>query len=1191
MQAFRSISALLLSMFLVSVSWASAGAATTAAPSSPQVVTVYCVDDDGTATGTPCANATAYQSVQEAIDAASPGDEVRVAVGTYVTGRSRGATPPSNVITITGGYAGGYAAGGWTVKGPATGTVLVGTNFKLPPGVVVTLQNLVASQSVIDNQGGTLHVASGDLHLQGGMSKGAFDIEAGAKLDFSQGDHTLAAGTTFAGGGTVRVSGGTLIVGASATDRVAASRLELASGTLSGPATFAISDTLTWTGGTMSEAGKTELVPGATLSISGSAAKTLNARTLDNAGTVTWLGAGAINLEAGATINNTGLFDAQNNATLTAPAAATFRNTGTFRKSASTGVTTIESNVKFENYGGTVEVAGGTLRFAAASNTGASSKASSPQIRFDDANFTNSNIRVGNTSAASSPQVSNAVLEFASGTYSFQGNNTVVGDGLTRVSGATLLLQGTLAAQNFELASGAVDGAGTLAVSGVLNWSGGQMSGAGATNIASGAALNLSGSNSKTLNARTLNNAGTATWLGTGPISLAAGATLNNSGLFNAQNDAAITAAGQGTFRNTGTLRKSAGTGVTTIDTAVRFENDKGTVEVAGGTLRFGAANTSGASSTDSINGGLGGAIFISSGLKIGNTAAAANPQAASAVVEFAGGAHTFEGENTVTGDGSLRVAGATLSLDGTLSAQNMELAAGMVQGTGTLSISGRLDWTGGEMQGVGLSEIAAGATMNVTGNASKMLRARTLTNRGTLNMAGTIFSVADGATLNNAATGILDLKADGSMQASGAASTFTNAGTLRKSAGAGTALFAAGINFTNSGTVEAQAGKLEFASDYTQSAGTTRLNGGNIAAGGPFNIAGGSLVGVGTVFANVSNAGVVAPGASPGSLTVSGNYTQMSAGVLNIEIGGPLAGTQHDSLVVTGMASLTGKLNLSLVNGYMPADASAFQVMQYASRAGEFEQVMGADLGNGRTFALSYGAKSLAVVVQAPVATCTMQFADIPATGDGSTFYSFVQCLACRNIISGYECGGPGEPCNPNNDKYFRPGVNVTRGQISKMVALAADLSGPTGEQMFEDVAPGSTFYDPIQQLASRGYISGYKCGTTPSEPCGADNRPYFRPGMNTTRGQLAKIVSLSAQFNDEPGAQKFSDVPADSPFFEWINRLANKGVISGYACGGAGEVCDAEGRPYFRPGENVTRGQTAKIVSNTFYPGCVTP
>jgi hypothetical protein len=215
----------------------------------------------------------------------------------------------------------------------------------------------------------------------------------------------------------------------------------------------------------------------------------------------------------------------------------------------------------------------------------------------------------------------------------------------------------------------------------------------------------------------------------------------------------------------------------------------------------------------------------------------------------------------------------------------------------------------------------------------------------------------------------------------------------------------------------------------------------------------------------------------------------------------------------------------------------------------------------------------------------CRIEFADVAAT---NAFYSYIRCMACGGVISGYSCGQiPSEPCGPGREPYFRPGLDVTRGQISKMVALAAQLSGPTGDPLFEDVEPGDTFYSPIQQLARRGYIGGYPCGRA-SEPCGEGSLPYFRPGANTTRGQLSKIVSEAAQITDAPGPYKFADVPVGSPFFVWINRLANRGVIGGYPCGGAGEACDAQHRAYFRPNENVTRGQTAKIVSNSFFPNC---
>jgi hypothetical protein len=46
---------------------------------------------------------------------------------------------------------------------------------------------------------------------------------------------------------------------------------------------------------------------------------------------------------------------------------------------------------------------------------------------------------------------------------------------------------------------------------------------------------------------------------------------------------------------------------------------------------------------------------------------------------------------------------------------------------------------------------------------------------------------------------------------------------------------------------------------------------------------------------------------------------------------------------------------------------------------------------------------------------------------------------MASRDIINGYQCGGPGEPCVPPlNRPYFRPGSNASRGQLSKMIYLA---------------------------------------------------------------------------------------------------------------------------------------------------------
>jgi len=219
----------------------------------------------------------------------------------------------------------------------------------------------------------------------------------------------------------------------------------------------------------------------------------------------------------------------------------------------------------------------------------------------------------------------------------------------------------------------------------------------------------------------------------------------------------------------------------------------------------------------------------------------------------------------------------------------------------------------------------------------------------------------------------------------------------------------------------------------------------------------------------------------------------------------------------------------------------------------------------------------------------CSLQFEDVPTP---STFYAYVQCLACRGIINGYACGGSGEPCNPTHDPYFRPNANVSRGQIAKIVALAANIQTPVSGQTFEDMPPGSTFYTYTEQLYALGVMNGYACGAV-GDPCNPPaNRPYFRPNAYASRGQIAKIDSNTAGYQDPPVGRNFEDVSVGSTFYTYTQRLTGRGVMSGYSCGGVGEACVPPGNlPYFRPNAYVTRGQTSKIVANTFFPNCQTP
>ncbi|HMA37031.1 MAG TPA: S-layer homology domain-containing protein [Chloroflexia bacterium] len=203
----------------------------------------------------------------------------------------------------------------------------------------------------------------------------------------------------------------------------------------------------------------------------------------------------------------------------------------------------------------------------------------------------------------------------------------------------------------------------------------------------------------------------------------------------------------------------------------------------------------------------------------------------------------------------------------------------------------------------------------------------------------------------------------------------------------------------------------------------------------------------------------------------------------------------------------------------------------------------------------------------------CPIHFTDVQPT---DYFYTPVRYLACRGVISGYN--------NGDGTVSFRPYNNTTRSQMVKIVVLgfAKPISTPAGgTYTFADVPPTHPFFAVVETAAAANVVSGYTCGG-PGEPCDSANRPYFRPYANVTRGQLAKITVVAAGWTviNPPGPGTFTDVLPGTAFYSFVQTAYCRGVISGYACGGAGEPCDSGNRPYFRQAADATRGQIAKIV-----------
>jgi hypothetical protein len=122
--------------------------------------------------------------------------------------------------------------------------------------------------------------------------------------------------------------------------------------------------------------------------------------------------------------------------------------------------------------------------------------------------------------------------------------------------------------------------------------------------------------------------------------------------------------------------------------------------------------------------------------------------------------------------------------------------------------------------------------------------------------------------------------------------------------------------------------------------------------------------VGTGTISGNLTNAGTVSPGTSPGIITVDGDYTQESDGVLKIELGGDAAGTGYDQLQVTGAASLDGTLNVSLINGLIPSKGDTFIIITSTSLTGAFSTLSLPILSNGLGWKTEYNATGFSIQV-----------------------------------------------------------------------------------------------------------------------------------------------------------------------------------------------------------------------------------
>lgn len=128
-----------------------------------------------------------------------------------------------------------------------------------------------------------------------------------------------------------------------------------------------------------------------------------------------------------------------------------------------------------------------------------------------------------------------------------------------------------------------------------------------------------------------------------------------------------------------------------------------------------------------------------------------------------------------------------------------------------------------------------------------------------------------------------------------------------------------------------------------------------------------GLLEGDSEVMGNVVNGGVVRPGVEgAGALAIDGEYTQQQNGAIEFEIGGTIAGDQHDQLTATGAANISGSIAVTFEAGFTPLLGQSFTLLTATGGvAGFFNGISLPSAPAGTALVLNFDANAIRLVVE----------------------------------------------------------------------------------------------------------------------------------------------------------------------------------------------------------------------------------
>jgi RHS repeat-associated protein len=470
-----------------------------------------------------------------------------------------------------------------------------------------------------------------------------------------------------------------------------------------------------------------------------------------------------------------------------------------------------------------------------------------------------------------------------------------------------------------------LQGSNPITVTAVFTFTGGTLAGSGLPDtLTIGAGATAFGG--EVINNRTVRNLGSWSFLADNFIGLQNAVVVDNQGSLTFGDGTVYDYGGSGgrVLSNGGSLVKSSGSGSLNIN--VVFDNH-GTVQLDSGSLRL--VNSGSDTGSYAVPSGtalqfLGGTRVLNAGAVLGGAGD----------VNVTGSALTLSGTYAITGTTTINGGIAHFeTAAGAVTFPTLTLSSGTLDGRNALTVARAFTFTGGTLAGSGLTDtftIAASATAY----DGELIVNRTVHNLGSWSFPANSFTGLQNAVVWDN-QGSLTF-GDGTVYDYGGSGSrlLNNAGNLVKSSGSGNLNI--NVPFDNHATVQLNSGGFGFSS-FRQLSGQLALNGG-ILSGNSIIFDGGLLTGTGTVNGNVVNNGaLVSPGASAGALTIAGNYQQGLAGTLHIELGGTVPAITFDVLNVTNQATLSGTLDVALINGFTPTRADSFPVLTFGSHSGQF--------------------------------------------------------------------------------------------------------------------------------------------------------------------------------------------------------------------------------------------------------------